>query len=132
MKNVFGTSLFWIVVFGGIVFYIKLFDPSLGTQVATWFATTPVSIQDLTGSQTALMSGIDTLEATNMQMQVTLDAIASKLGIPPMSGDSIQDITTGSLVSSGIIQDVKITNPQQPTKVKKPTPTSIDMQTTTK
>jgi hypothetical protein len=71
----------------------------LGTQVATWFASAPISAQDLSGVQSTVMSGITTLGATNLQMQVTLDAIASKLGIPLMSGDSIQDMQTGSVLS---------------------------------
>lgn len=112
MKNVFGTSLFWIVIFGWAIFYIKLFDAALGTQVATWFASAPVAIQDMSGMQSSVMSGIATLEATNMQMQVTLDAIANKLGVSSLSETGAQGIlATGSAASGTIILDKPVESP---------------------
>lgn len=103
-----------------------MFDAPLGMQVATWFSSTPITAQDMSGVQASVMSGMDTLQATNMQMQVTLDAIATKLGISLVSGDTIQDAMTGNTLSGSAVGNVA--PDVQPAKTK--TPTSIDMKTT--
>jgi len=93
--------LFWIVIFGGVIFYIKLFDASLGMQVAHWFASAPVAVQDLSGVQSTVMSGVSALQTTDQHMQDILDAIANKMGIVLVaSGDMIQEnALTGTLLS---------------------------------
>ena len=79
MKNVFGTSLFWLLVFVVAITYVKMFNAPLGMEVATWLATAPVSPTQLSDVQSAVLSGLNVMQGTDEQLQVSLDAISAKL-----------------------------------------------------
>ena len=43
MKKIFWTTVFWLIVFFGFAFYIKMFDADMALNVSTWLGATTVT-----------------------------------------------------------------------------------------
>lgn len=125
MKNVFETSLFWILVFVVGVSYLKLFNAPLGMDVANRLATAPVSVTQLTDVQSSIDSGLNVIQATQEQLQVSLDAISTKLGIPlqPQMSGAVAQTTDGNGAIEVSGSAVIVPSTAEVTTVKAPSPT---------
>lgn len=78
MKTFLRTTLFWIIVVFGFAFYIKSFNADMANGMATRLGATSVANQDMlsTGQTTDVMSGINAIQTTLIDMQETLKGLA--------------------------------------------------------
>lgn len=80
MKKIFWTTIFWIVIVFGFVFYMKSFDADMANDFASRIGATSVATQDTlaTGEETSsdVMSGITTIQTMLTDMQETLNGLA--------------------------------------------------------
>ena len=95
MKSVFWTSVFWLLIVAGGLFYIKAYDTTLGTQVAQWL----VSAEQASGAQSDLMSGVQMMQTNLQDLTTKLDLISAKLGI---SEEATGTVFTGTVVEQAL------------------------------
>lgn len=99
--KVFWTSIFWIIVFCLAVFYVKNFDNTLGTQVASWIAPNAVTSTLIgSGTEDPLMTGLLQVQEDLTTMKGTIDMIASKLWITTL-------VVTGDVADVADMADVE-------------------------
>ncbi len=55
-----------------------MFNAPMANSIGTWLGATAIANQDTlsTGEETSVMSGIDAIQATLLDMQTTLDVLA--------------------------------------------------------
>jgi hypothetical protein len=78
MKKIFWTTIFWLIVFFGFAFYMKMFDANMAAGVSTWLGATTITTSGeviTTGAQSDVMSGITTIQTTLTDMQTKLDKL---------------------------------------------------------
>jgi len=93
--KVFWTSIFWILLVFLAALYLKTFDDTLGTKVASWIAPHAV-VSSLSGAelQDPVLLEISAVQEHLETMMSQIDMIASKLGITSL-------VTTGDIVPVG-------------------------------
>ncbi|MCX6823294.1 MAG: hypothetical protein NTX91_04890 [candidate division SR1 bacterium] len=93
------------MIFFLVVFYLKTFDETMGTKVATWLAPVAVVSDVNSGAQDPVLSGLQTVQTSLDAMTQKMNDIATKLGIVPavVSGTEI----VAPVAVSGTIAPVK-------------------------
>jgi len=97
MKGFFWTTVFWLIVFAGFAFYLKMFNPNMAVGVTTWLGVTvssttgdnvPTSgdILVVSGAQSDVMSGITAIQTTLADMQIKINTL--------VGGITVADVAT--------------------------------------
>jgi hypothetical protein len=76
MKNIFWTSIFWLLLVAAGLFYIKAYDTTTGTQVANRLASVDTTTS---GTQDTLLSGMTLMQTNLEELTAKMDAVSSKL-----------------------------------------------------
>ena len=101
MKKIFWTTVFWLIVFFGFTLYIKWFDANMAIGVSTWLGATEITTSGeaipTTGTTNEVMSGINAIQTTLNDMQVTLKTLAPAT-TPVVETPSVTS-TTGTKVA---------------------------------
>jgi len=94
MKKIFWTTVFWLIVFFGFAFYIKMFDANMAAGLSTRLGATTITTSGelvvnesgavATGAQDPVLSGINAIQTTLTDMQTQLEKLV---------GDTIPTVT---------------------------------------
>ncbi|MCX6823295.1 MAG: GerMN domain-containing protein [candidate division SR1 bacterium] len=95
MKKLFWTSVFWIVVVFLFRSYVRLFNQTLGLQIAGWFGkANPVCLSTNSGAQ---ISGLDTqLQAIQTQLNDITQKLSAAASTAPAQSSASPFATTTS------------------------------------
>lgn len=93
MKKILWTTLFWLIVAVGFVFYMKMYNVQMVNDVSKWLGATSFVSQDTltVEEQASVMSGIATMQTTLSDMQTKLDILAGG-EITPVEVEAIEKI----------------------------------------
>jgi len=79
MKKIFWTSVFWLVVFFGFAVYMKMFDTNMAAGLSTRLGATTITTSGeviaTTGEQIDIMSGINAIQTTLMDVQAKVTTL---------------------------------------------------------
>ncbi|MFA6255947.1 MAG: hypothetical protein WC606_02070 [Candidatus Absconditabacterales bacterium] len=100
MKKIFWTTIFWLIVFFGFAFYIKMFDANMAIVISNRLGATTITtsgeVIPTTGAENSVMSGITTIQTTLIDMQTKLDTLIGGTTTTSTVTPVIETPTTGA------------------------------------
>lgn len=98
MKKIFWTSFVWIIIVLGFAFYMKMFDANMALGVSTFLGATEITTSGetipTTGDMDPVLSGVNAIQTTLLDMQMKLDTLVGTTTIPTVTPDTMTGTTT--------------------------------------
>lgn len=85
MKKILWTTIVWLVIFFGFAFYAK-FDANMAASISNWLGTTTTTtsgeVLANSGAESEVMSGINSIQTTLLDMQSVLNTLVGETVTP--------------------------------------------------
>jgi len=93
MKNIFWTTIFWLVIVVLFWFYVKSYNQDLWSQITAWLGNTWTIVGVSSDTSDSVLSGVNWIQTMLETMNTKLDDIATKLWTSTSNTENISTST---------------------------------------